>query len=93
LVEESIKSGAVIGFFLDSNIKKLVQQMRNPLVGPVIEAVYDMTRGFYDIALRDAAVTNLLQDPCSLYSFELSQFEQPLSAEVCARICLARFDK
>ena len=58
-----------------------------PLVDPILERGYDMTRGFYERERRDAAVTKLIARPMlSVFFPELSTFEQPLSGEVCARI-------
>ncbi len=86
-IEESIKTGAEIALFLDSDIKNLSGEWVDTLIEPIVEAGYDMKRGFYDRAARDAAVTKLIARPMlSLFFPELSHFEQPLSGEVCARI-------
>jgi glucosyl-3-phosphoglycerate synthase len=86
-IEESRKAGADIALFLDSDIKNLSGEWVDALVDPVIEEGYDMTRGFYERASRDAAVTKLIARPMlSVFFPELSHFEQPLSGEVCARM-------
>lgn len=86
-IEESIKAGADIALFLDSDIKNLSGEWVDALVDPIVEAGFDMTRGFYDRAPRDAAVTKLIARPMlSAFFPELSYFEQPLSGEVCARM-------
>lgn len=86
-IEESKKAGADIALFLDSDIKNLSGQWVDALVDPIVENGYDMTRGFYERAPRDAAVTKLIARPMlSVFFQELSHFEQPLSGEVCARM-------
>ena len=86
-IEESKKAGADIALFLDSDIKNLSGEWVDALVDPIIEAGYDMTRGYYERAPRDAAVTKLIARPMlSVFFPELSHFEQPLSGEVCARM-------
>lgn len=86
-IEESRKAGADIALFLDSDIKNLSGQWVDALVDPILEEGYDMTRGFYERAPRDAAVTKLVARPMlSVFFPELSHFEQPLSGEVCARM-------
>ncbi len=86
-IEESKKTGADITLFLDSDIKNLSGEWVDALVDPIVEEGYDMTRGFYERAPRDAAVTKLIARPMlSVFFPELSHFEQPLSGEVCARM-------
>ena len=86
-IAESKKAGADIALFLDSDIKNLSGQWVDALVDPIVERGYDMTRGFYERAPRDAAVTKLIARPMlSAFFPELSHFEQPLSGEVCARM-------
>ncbi|MGD1837633.1 MAG: glycosyltransferase [Nitrososphaeraceae archaeon] len=73
--------------FLDSDIKNINSSWVDDLVRPVLERGTDMTRGFYERHPRDAAVTKIVAKPMLQIFFpELSQFEQPLSGEVCASI-------
>jgi glycosyltransferase involved in cell wall biosynthesis len=62
-IAESKKAGADIALFLDSDIKNLSGQWVDALVDPIVERGYDMTRGFYERAPRDAAVTKLIARP------------------------------
>jgi glucosyl-3-phosphoglycerate synthase len=78
-IEESIKAGSNIALFLDSDIKNLSSEWADTLLDPIVEKGYDMTRGFYDRAPRDAAVTKLIARPMlSAFFPELSHFEQNL---------------
>ena len=73
--------------FLDSDIKNINPSWVDNLVKPVLERGTDMTRGFYERHSRDAAVTKIVAKPMLQVFFpELSQFEQPLSGEVCASV-------
>jgi glucosyl-3-phosphoglycerate synthase len=83
-IMESINSDAEIVLFLDADIKNLTPEWIDKLVDGCIN--YDMVRGFYQRHGRDAPVTKLIAKPMLRVFFpELSDFEQPLSGEVCAR--------
>ena len=86
-IEESKKAGSDVALFLDSDIKNLSGEWVDALVDPIVDGGYDMTRGYYERAPRDAAVTKLIARPMiSVFFPELAHFEQPLSGEVCARM-------
>lgn len=73
--------------FLDADIRNLTDEWVNSLADPVMQGGYDMTRGFYDRYPRDAVVTKLIAQPMLGAFFpEVSDFEQPLSGEVCANM-------
>jgi glucosyl-3-phosphoglycerate synthase len=72
--------------FLDSDIKNLTFEWVDRLVNSVVEERYDMARGMYLRAPRDAAVTKLVAKPLLHVFFpEISHFDQPLSGEVAAK--------
>lgn len=86
-LQEADKMGARAALFLDADIKNLTREWVDTLVEPVMEQGYDMTRGFYERHPKDAAVTKLIARPMiSIFFPELSNFEQPLSGEVCANM-------
>jgi len=72
--------------FIDSDIRNLSAEWIDRLVDSVTKDRYDMARGWYLRAPRDAGVTKLVAKPL-LYVFfpEISHFEQPLSGEVAAK--------
>jgi glycosyltransferase involved in cell wall biosynthesis len=86
-LREAINNRAAdIILFLDSDINNLSSEWVDNLVYALIQNNSDMTRGFYQRQSRDAAVTKLIARPMlNIFFPELSQFEQPLSGEVCAR--------
>ncbi len=72
--------------FLDADLKNLTSDWVDKLIDPVLEGRYDMTRGTYMRAPRDAGVTKLVARPLlSVFFPEISHFDQPLSGEVCAK--------
>ena len=85
-LREAFDRLADIILFLDADIMNLTSEWIDKLVRALIDDNCDMSRGFYTRHARDAAVTKLVARPM-LHTFfpELSQFEQPLSGEVCAR--------
>lgn len=83
-LNEAIKINAEIVVFLDADIKNLTPEWIDKLVEGCSNR--DMARGYYQRHTRDAAVTKLIAKPMLHIFFpELSNFEQPLSGEVCAR--------
>lgn len=83
-ITEAINSNAEIVLFLDADIKNLTPEWIDKLVDSCIDC--DMVRGFYQRYGRDAPVTKLIARPMLRVFFpEVSDFEQPLSGEVCAR--------
>jgi glucosyl-3-phosphoglycerate synthase len=84
-ISEAIICNANIVLFLDADIKNLTPQWIDNLVEGSVNC--DMVRGYYQRHARDAPVTKLIAKPMLRIFFpELSNFEQPLSGEVCARI-------
>ena len=85
-LREAFDRLADIILFLDADIMNLRREWIDKLVTALIDDNCDMSRGFYTRHARDAAVTKLVARSM-LHTFfpELSQFEQPLSGEVCAR--------
>ncbi len=72
--------------FLDSDLKNLTTEWLDKLVDPVLDGRYDMTRGTYMRAPRDAGVTKLVARPLlSVFFPEITNFDQPLSGEICAK--------
>jgi glucosyl-3-phosphoglycerate synthase len=83
-ITEAINSNAEIVLFLDADIKNLTPEWIDKLVDSCINC--DMVRGFYQRHAMDAPVTKLIAKPMLRVFFpEVSDFEQPLSGEVCAR--------
>lgn len=84
-LNEAISSNADIIVFLDADIKNLTPEWIDKLVEGCGNC--DMSRGYYERHTRDAPVTKLIAKPMIHVFFpELSNIEQPLSGEVCARI-------
>ena len=83
---DKTKAMTDIILFLDAGIRNLTPEWVDKLVKSLIDDNCDMSRGFYTRHTRDAAVTKLIARPMLHIFFpELSDFEQPLSGEVCAR--------
>ena len=83
-LSEAISIEADIILFLDADIKNLTSEWIDKLVDGCTNC--DMVRGYYERHTRDAPVTKLIAKPMMHIFFpELSNFEQPLSGEVCAR--------
>ena len=84
-IKKAIKQGADIIVFLDADITNLTPEWVDLLVDPVVEKACDMSRGFYDRAAYDGAVTKLIARPLAGVFFpEIAHFNQPLSGEICA---------
>ena len=82
-INEAIRYNANIVLFLDADIKNLTPEWIDKLVDGCSNC--DMVRGYYQRHARDAPVTKLIARPMiSVFFPEVSQFEQPLSGEVCA---------
>lgn len=72
--------------FLDSDIQNLTIEWVDRLVDSILKERYDMARGMYLRAPRDAAVTKLVAKPLLRVFFpEVSHFDQPLSGEIAAK--------
>src|ERR1051325_11992620 len=83
-INEAIGINADIILFLDADIKNLTPEWIDKLVEGCGNC--DMSRGYYERDARDAPVTKLIAKPMLKIFFpEISDFEQPLSGEVCAR--------
>src|SRR4029078_2842440 len=83
-IDEAINANANTGLFLDADIKNLTPEWIDKLVEGCSNC--DMSRGYYERHARDAPVTKLIAKPMLKIFFpELSNIEQPLSGEVCAR--------
>ena len=83
-ISEAIRYNANIVLFLDADIKNLTPEWVDKLVDGCSNC--DMVRGYYQRHAMDAPVTKLIARPMiSVFFPEISQFEQPLSGEVCAR--------
>jgi glycosyltransferase involved in cell wall biosynthesis len=84
-IKEAIGRGADYIAFLDADIVNLTPEWVDLLVEPVVEKACDMSRGYYQRANYDGAVTKLVAKPLSWVFFpEVSHFNQPLSGEICA---------
>jgi glycosyltransferase involved in cell wall biosynthesis len=84
-VREALKLGADGIMFLDADITSLTPQWVDLLAEPVLAKACDMSRGYYQRAEYDGAVTKLVAKPLSGVFFpEISVFNQPLSGEICA---------
>jgi len=72
--------------FLDTDIQNMTAEWIDRLVDSVVEDRYDMARGMYLRAPRDASVTKLVAKPLlSVFFPEIAHFEQPLSGEIAAK--------
>ena len=84
-LKEAFNWGADFIMFLDADIVNLTPKWVDLLVEPVIDNACDMSRGYYQRANYDGAVTKLVAKPLSWVFFpEISHFNQPLSGEICA---------
>jgi glycosyltransferase involved in cell wall biosynthesis len=84
-VKEALERGADYIMFLDADISNLTTKWVDFLAEPVIEKACDMSRGYYQRADYDGAVTKLVAKPLSWVFFpEIAHFNQPLSGEICA---------
>jgi glycosyltransferase involved in cell wall biosynthesis len=72
--------------FLDADIRNLTSEWVDNLIKPILEGGYDMARGSYLRAPRDAPVTKLVARPLlEIFFPEISYLDQPLSGEVSAK--------
>ncbi len=84
-VREALSRGADYIMFLDADIANLTTKWVDLLAESVIEKACDMSRGYYQRADYDGAVTKLVAKPLSGVFFpEIAHFNQPLSGEICA---------
>lgn len=84
-LKEAFGRGADLIMFLDADIVNLTPKWVDLLAEPVIEKACDMSRGYYQRANYDGAVTKLVAKPLSWVFFpEIAHFNQPLSGEICA---------
>ena len=84
-LKEAFSRGADCIMFLDADIENLTPEWVDLLAEPVIEKACDMSRGYYQRANYDGAVTKLVAKPLSGVFFpEIAHFNQPLSGEICA---------
>ncbi|MBA7562065.1 Glucosyl-3-phosphoglycerate synthase [subsurface metagenome] len=90
-VKEALRRGADCIMFLDADITNLTPEWVDLLAEPVIAKACDMSRGYYQRANYDGAVTKLVAKPLSRVFFpEIAHFNQPLSGEICANAELFR---
>jgi glycosyltransferase involved in cell wall biosynthesis len=90
-VREALSRGANCIMFLDADIANLTPKWIDTLAEPVIKKACDMSRGYYQRANYDGAVTKLVAKPLSRVFFpEIAHFNQPLSGEICAHAELFR---
>jgi len=90
-VKEALSRGADCIMFLDADITNLTPKWIDLLAKPVMEKACDMSRGYYQRAYYDGAVTKLVAKPLSRVFFpEIAHFNQPLSGEICATAELFR---
>ncbi len=84
-IKEAFNRGAECIMFLDADIENLTPDWIDLLAKPVIEKACDMSRGYYQRANYDGAVTKLVAKPMGWVFFpEIAHFNQPLSGEICA---------
>jgi glycosyltransferase involved in cell wall biosynthesis len=84
-LKEAFSLGADCIMLLDADIVNLTPKWVDLLAAPVIDKACDMSRGYYQRANYDGAVTKLVAKPLSWVFFpEISHFNQPLSGEICA---------
>jgi glucosyl-3-phosphoglycerate synthase len=84
-LKEAFSRGADCIMFLDADIENLTPEWVDLLADPVIKKTCDMSRGYYQRANYDGAVTKLVAKPLSGVFFpEIAYFNQPLSGEICA---------
>lgn len=88
-LKKAFNLGADYIMFLDADIVNLTTEWIDLLARPVIEKTCDMSRGYYQRANYDGAVTKLVAKPLTRIFFpEVAHFEQPLSGEICATSAL-----
>lgn len=88
---EALSRGADCIMFLDADITNLVPKWIDLLAEPVLTKACDMSRGYYQRANYDGAVTKLVAKPLTGVFFpEITHFNQPLSGEICASAELFR---
>jgi glycosyltransferase involved in cell wall biosynthesis len=84
-VKAALSRGADCIMFLDADIANLTPRWVNLLAEPVMEKACDMSRGYYQRAKYDAAVTKLVAKPLAGVFFpEIAHINQPLAGEICA---------
>ena len=84
-LREALSGGADYIAFLDADIENLTPEWVDILADPVVEKACDMSRGYYQRANYDGAVTKLVAKPLAWTFFsEIAHFEQPLAGEICA---------
>jgi glucosyl-3-phosphoglycerate synthase len=84
-IKEAFNRGAECIMFLDADIENLTPDWIDLLAEPVIKKTCDMSRGYYQRANYDGAVTKLVAKPMGWVFFpEIAHFNQPLSGEICA---------
>lgn len=85
-LKKALQGKPTVILFLDADINNLTHEWVDKLVDPIVKDRYDMTRGQYLRAPRDAPVTKLVAKPLLGTFFpEISYFDQPLSGEVAAK--------
>jgi glycosyltransferase involved in cell wall biosynthesis len=90
-IKEALSRGADCIMFLDADITNLTPKWIDLLARPVMERACGMSRGYYQRANFDGAVTKLVAKPLSRVFFpEIAHFNQPLSGEICATAELFR---
>jgi glycosyltransferase involved in cell wall biosynthesis len=90
-VREALSRGADYIMFLDADITNLNPKWVDLLAEPVMAKACDMSRGYYQRANYDGAVTKLVAKPlCGVFFPEVAHFNQPLSGEICANAKLFR---
>jgi len=78
-VKEALRRGADCIMFLDADITNLTPEWIDLLAEPVIAKACDMSRGYYQRANYDGAVTKLVAKPLSRVFFpEIAHFNQRL---------------
>jgi len=83
-LKEAFSRGVDYIMFLDADIVNLTPEWVDLLAEPVIEKTCDMSRGYYQRANYDGAVTKLVAKPLSWTFFpEIAHFNQPLTGEIC----------
>jgi glycosyltransferase involved in cell wall biosynthesis len=83
-IKEALNGGADCIVFLDADIENLTLEWIDLLAEPVIEKACHMSRGYYQRAEYDGAVTKLVAKPLSWTFFpEIAHFNQPLAGEIC----------
>ena len=85
-LQVALKEKPDIVLFMDADLENLTSEWVDKLVDGIIVDGFDMTRGSYYRAPRDAAVTKLVAKRLLWVFFpEISHFDQPLTGEVAAK--------